>query len=189
MDVSGVFAWCNLHGLLKIILLALSRKLFLKYVGVRHGNRCRFVNMKPNTFGSEPYLITLGDHVTVASGVKFITHDGGVWVLREKHPRIDVFKPIVIGSNVFIGLNSIILPGANVGGDCVIGAGSVVSGTLPGNAVYAGVPARKIRDLADYERDMVGIGLETKGLPYRQKRKIILHHMLRKGTTGGRGSR
>lgn len=34
-------------------------------------------------FGSEPYMITIGNHVRITNGVRFVTHDGGVWVLRN----------------------------------------------------------------------------------------------------------
>ena len=36
-------------------------------------------------FGSEPYLVTLGNHVRINDGVKLITHDGGYWVLRSEY--------------------------------------------------------------------------------------------------------
>src|SRR3954454_364631 len=82
-------------------------------IGVVVGTGSRLIDCDRRTFGSEPYLVTIGDHVTVTSGVRFITHDGGVWVLREKHPDIDFIAPISIGSNVFIGLDALILPGVS----------------------------------------------------------------------------
>jgi len=63
-------------------------------------------------FGSEPYLVRLGDHVSITAGVKFISHDGGVWVFRDRFPELDVFGPITVGSNVFIGINALIMPGS-----------------------------------------------------------------------------
>jgi acetyltransferase-like isoleucine patch superfamily enzyme len=159
--------------IIKTLLFLVSKPLFLKYIGLNYGERCRFINLKPSTFGSEPYLVTLGSHVTVASGVKFITHDGGVWVFRDKYPRIDVISPIVVGSNVFIGLNCILMPGVYIGDNSVIGAGSVVTGSLLGNAVYAGVPARKIRNLEEYENLIKIKGKDTKGLSYTRKKEFI----------------
>lgn len=55
-----------------------------------------------------------------------------------------------IGSNVFIGLNSIVLSGAHIGDNVIIGAGSVVSGEVYADSVYAGNPARKIMTIEDY---------------------------------------
>ena len=54
---------------------------FWRSKGMVIGDRCEIYSSA--SFGSEPYLISLGDHVRVNSGVTFVTHDGGVWVLRE----------------------------------------------------------------------------------------------------------
>ena len=56
----------------------------------------------------------------------------------------------IIGSNVFIGLNSIVLSGAHIGDNVIIGAGSVVSGEVSSDSVYAGNPAKKIMAIQDY---------------------------------------
>jgi acetyltransferase-like isoleucine patch superfamily enzyme len=55
--------------------------------------------------------------------------------------------PISIGQNVFIGTRAVILKGSNIGDNSVIGAGSVVSGTIPPNVIAAGNPCRVIRTL------------------------------------------
>lgn len=52
---------------------------------------------------------------------------------------------IIIGKNVWIGANATILPGCHIGDNSVIGAGSVVTKSVPANEVWVGVPARKIR--------------------------------------------
>lgn len=74
------------------------------------------------SFGSEPYLITIGNNVRITSGCRFITHDGGVWVLRnlKKLENGDLFGKITIGNNVHIGINSIIMPNVSIGDNCVI---------------------------------------------------------------------
>lgn len=52
-----------------------------------------------------------------------------------------------IGNNVWIGANSVILDGVNIGDNSIIGAGSVVTKNVPSNMIYAGVPAKKIKDI------------------------------------------
>lgn len=139
-------------------------------LGVRMGEGCRLYECD---FGSEPYLITLGHHVTVTSGVQFITHDGGVWVFREEFPDMDVFAPIHVGNNVFIGLRAVIMPGVVIGDNCVIGAGSLVMGVIPSDSIVAGVPARVIRTLAEYREKTLKGAVHIRGLPPEQKRKLL----------------
>jgi acetyltransferase-like isoleucine patch superfamily enzyme len=57
------------------------------------------------------------------------------------------FLPVVIEQNVFVGTRSIICKGVRIGKNSVIGAGSVVTNSVPENCVYAGSPARFIRSL------------------------------------------
>jgi len=57
------------------------------------------------------------------------------------------YEPVVLGDNVWIGLNTILLPGASVGENSVIGAGSVVTRPIPPDCVAAGNQARVIRRL------------------------------------------
>ncbi|HMO12755.1 MAG TPA: acyltransferase [Pirellulaceae bacterium] len=56
-------------------------------------------------------------------------------------------KPVSIGNNVWIGANVTILKGVSIGENSVIGAMSLVTGDVPPNSIFAGNPAKKIRDL------------------------------------------
>ncbi|WOE30885.1 MULTISPECIES: acyltransferase [unclassified Acinetobacter] len=117
--------------------------------GVVVGERCRIYI---RTWGSEPFLIRLGDDVTVTSGVKFITHDGSTCLIKDQQGRrYQRFAPICVGSHVFIGVNSIIMPGVTIGSYVVIGAGSVVTKDIPDHTVAIGVPAKVVSSFADYE--------------------------------------
>jgi acetyltransferase-like isoleucine patch superfamily enzyme len=125
---------------------------YARAIGVRVGERCRFIGVTASTFGSEPYLVSLGDHVTITSGVRFITHDGGVWVFRDEYPEIDVVAPIKVGNNVFIGINAIILPGVTIGNNCVIGANSVVTRDILPDSIAAGTPAKVVSNIEVYKQ-------------------------------------
>lgn len=107
------------------------------------------------TFGSEPYLVRIGKHVTIASHVSFITHDGGTWVFRDQPSYRNVIKygRIVIHDNCFIGAGTMILPGISIGPNAVVAAGSVVTKSIPPNSVAAGVPARVLRTVEEYAND------------------------------------
>lgn len=141
--------------------------------GVTIGRDCRLL-CRLGTFGGEPYLVSLGDHVTITFGVRFITHDGGVWVFRSKHPNIDVIDSIRIGNNVFIGINSIILPGVTIGDNCVIGAGSVVTKDVEAGSVVAGVPARRIKSLEEYWKSVEAKAVYIRHLPDDEKRRVLM---------------
>lgn len=123
--------------------------LYGKHYGVLFGERVRIMG-EPD-FGSEPYLIKIGSDVTLSGNVTFVTHDGGVGLFRDKYPGINVYGEIFIGNRVFIGVNSIILPGVTIGDNVVIGAGSVVTRDIPSNVVAAGVPARIIKSIDEYK--------------------------------------
>ena len=105
--------------------------------------------------GSEPYLIKIGNHVAIAAGVSFITHDGGCFIFREEHPDLHVFGKIEIKDNSMIGMNSIILPNVTIGPNSVVGAGSVVSEDVPPNTVVGGVPAKIICPVSDYKEKCI----------------------------------
>ena len=103
-------------------------------------------------FGSEPYLIEIGNYVRITSGVKFCTHDGGMWVLRHNGmlENADYFGRIKIEDNVHIGWDSIIMPGVTIGKNTVIGVGSIVTKDIPPNSVAVGSPARVIKSIDEY---------------------------------------
>lgn len=145
--------------------------------GVSIGEYCRIMDRRLGLFGGEPYLIEIGDNVTIAEDVKFITHDGGVGVLRHRHPGINVFGRIKIHDNCFIGVNSIIMPGVIVGDNSVIGAGSVVTKNVPENSVVAGVPARKICDIEEYENKTLNHCVYIEESSRQDKKKIVLDYL------------
>lgn len=162
-------------GLVKKIMYRVAYRLRLlkpevigRRMGAKIGDNGRILADPFSLFGSEPYLITIGDHVEITNGCRFITHDGSVWVMRENEEssNIDFLAPIRIGNNVFIGMDSIILPGVSVGNNVVVGAGSVVAKDIPSNTVCAGCPARAIRSYEDYANRMVSseFSFLTKGM-------------------------
>ncbi len=146
---------------------------YRKRTEVTIGNGCRIMDRRLGLFGSESYLVEIGDKVTIAEGVRFITHDGGVGVLRRKHPGVNVFGKIQIQDNCFIGVNCIIMPGVCIGRDSVIGAGAVVTRNVERGTVVAGVPAKKICSIEDYEDKVLKhcVYLETQS-PL-DKKKIV----------------
>lgn len=96
--------------------------------------------------GNWPWLITVGDNVTLATGVKLLAHDAST-AKAGVHTKIGIVQ---IGNNVFVGANSIVLPNVRIGDNVIIGAGSVISKDVPSNSVYAGNPAHLICTFSEY---------------------------------------
>ena len=95
---------------------------------------------------SHCWLIEIGDNVTLAPRVHILCHDAST------KPFLNYTKigRVSIGNNVFIGAESVVLPGVTIGDNVIIGANSTVTHDIPDNMVYAGVPATKICTLEEY---------------------------------------
>jgi acetyltransferase-like isoleucine patch superfamily enzyme len=121
---------------------------YFRKQGAKIGEGC-VISVK--SLGSEPYLVSLGDHVWISKGVIFHTHDGGAWVMRDKkNPFLAVYGPIVIEDNCLIGVGVQLLPNIRIGKNSIIGAGSVVISSIPPNSIVMGVPARPISSFSKY---------------------------------------
>jgi acetyltransferase-like isoleucine patch superfamily enzyme len=142
---------------------------YVRYLGVKIGSNVHFYSLKPGMFSTEPWLITIGNNVHITSGCQFVTHDGGTLVLRKYEPSLELTAPIVVGNDVYLGMNTIVLPGVTIGDNVVVVAGSVVSKSLPSGAVYAGVPARRIKSIEEYLESVKQRSLGFGHLPAKEK--------------------
>lgn len=118
---------------------------YAKAHGFTHGANFQYNTGYPID-GNWPWLISVGDNVTLASGVKLLAHDAST-TKTGVHTKIGIVQ---IGSNVFIGANAIVLPNVRIGDNVIIGAGSVVTRDVPSNSVYAGNPARLVCTFDEY---------------------------------------
>jgi acetyltransferase-like isoleucine patch superfamily enzyme len=143
--------------------------------GMKIGDKCQINNVN---FSTEPYLIEIGDHVAIAAGTDFITHDGAIWCFRDELKNADVFGTIRIGNNVFIGNNCTILPNTTVGDNCIIGAGSTVRGRFPENSVIVGNPAKVVLSMNMQKLFYLQNPnlLSVRNLNHREKTKTIKKH-------------
>lgn len=89
-------------------------------------------------------IIGDGTSVTANCGIFDIVHPYENITINPRIARI-LSKPIVIGKDCMIGMNSVILPGTHLGNHCVVGANSTVSGEYPDNCVIAGSPAKVLK--------------------------------------------
>lgn len=128
-----------------------KRANYLKKINYFHrqGDGCYF---QPYNFGTEPQLIEFGNNVAIASGVRFVNHDIVSFVFNNLYKKNYPTKvnTISIGSNVFIGCNTIVLPGVHIGNNVIIGGGSVITHDIPDGVVAAGVPCKEIGSFEEY---------------------------------------
>ena len=95
---------------------------------------------------SHCWLITIGDNVTMAPRVHILCHDASTKTFLN-YTKIG---RVTIGDNVFIGAESVVLPGVTIGSNVIIGANSTVTHDVPDVVVVAGSPARVICTLEEY---------------------------------------
>ena len=136
-------------------------------------------------WGTEPWIITLGNNVHITAGVKFITHDGGTLLYRHLIPDLEITKPIKIGNNVYIGNNVILLPGVTVGNNVIIGAGAIVSKDIPDNSVAVGVPAKVIKTADEYFQKIQRESLHLGNLKGEEKDRALMKYYGYTGTSKG----
>jgi acetyltransferase-like isoleucine patch superfamily enzyme len=102
---------------------------------------------------------SIGNYIQADNGIIFgsnIRFGPNVVIVSANHDLDDYDKhvktsPIKVGSNVWIGANSVILPGVTIGDNVVIGAGSIVKDDIPDNSIAAGNPCRVIKEKPPYQ--------------------------------------
>lgn len=123
---------------------------YARAIGVRVQGKLKIYGSSYHMFGSEPFLITLGDNVYISVGAQFVCHDGSTLPFRRLIPDLELADRISVGNNVFIGMGALIMMGVRIGNDCVVGARSVVTKDVPDGQIVAGVPARVVTTTAEF---------------------------------------
>ncbi|MET0392115.1 MAG: sugar O-acetyltransferase [Chitinophagaceae bacterium] len=100
---------------------------------------CIILDEAPVRFGND---VLLAPNVSIYT-VNHALHPG------RRRAALEYARPVTIGNNVWIGGNSVILPGVTIGDNTVIGAGSVVTKNIPANVVAAGNPCKVLRAITD----------------------------------------
>lgn len=141
-----------------------------RYLGVKIGVNC---SIRTKEFGSEPYLIEIGDRTEIASRVRFYNH-GAAWMLRRIDSNADFFGKIFIGNDVYIGENVLIMPGVTINNNVIIAAGSVVTKSVLENSIVGGNPAKVIGETSKFVEKHIKYNVSTKKMSYQEKKKHLL---------------
>lgn len=102
------------------------------------GNNCGFSGTVIGAFTS----IKIGDNVRCGANTLITDSD---W--HPDDPRVGLSKPVIIGNNVWLGINVVVLKGVEIGDNTVIGANSLVTKNIPANVIAAGNPCKEITKL------------------------------------------
>lgn len=128
-----------------------------------YGMNVKTVNIKPRCFfgnnnisiGENSFInygnffdtdVSVGNNCSIGYNSVFasVSHEIGESGKRAGSPYV---KPIIIGNGTWIGANATVLPGVTIGEGCIIASGAVVTENCLPNGLYAGVPARRVKEL------------------------------------------
>lgn len=93
-----------------------------------------------------PDFVDIGDNFISAPGSIILAHDASLFLFTKKY-RI---QKTIIGDNVFLGANSVILAGVQIGDNVIIGAGAIVTKNVHNNSVMGGNPAKYLCSVDEY---------------------------------------
>ena len=100
----------------------------------------------PNTYIQASNGIVFGSNIETGPGTRIISSNHDLNNYSQKVAS----QPIIIGNNVWIGANTVILPEVHIGNNVVIGAGSVVTKNIPSNCIAFGNPCKVIKSKEAY---------------------------------------
>lgn len=107
----------------------------------------------PNVYIQANNGLIIGNNVGFGTGSKVISANHS----HTNHSEHSKSSPIIIGNNVFIGANSVLLPGVKIGNNVIIGAGSIVCKDICSNAIAVGNPCKVVKENAPYQESIIEI--------------------------------
>lgn len=143
---------------------------YARHMGVSVGKNCL---ISTKNFGTEPYLISIGNNVQITHGVSIHCHGGGN-IIRKFISDYDAFGKVVIKDWAYIGAYSQIMPGVTIGEGAIVAAGSIVTKSVPDFTIVGGNPARRIGNVEDYVNRNSKYNVHTKGLSFEEKKRVLL---------------
>lgn len=160
-----------------------SQKSKIKYLrkqGCKIGKSTRLL-CNTSAFGTEPYLVEVGEDCLFSTNVNLFTHDGGIKVLNSLNyfegRNVDKIDRIIIGNNCFLGSGCKILPGVQIGDNVIVGSGAIVTKNVPSNSVVAGIPAKIICTIQEYYEKNIDRFYDTTNMNLEQKKDFLIKNV------------
>lgn len=119
---------------------------FRNVKNIKIGNRS-FPGWGPGCYIQGKNGIIIGNNCRFAPNIGIISANHN----QNDYDKWDKTDPIIIGDNVWVGMNSIIMPGVNIGSNVIIGAGSIVTKNIPSNSIAVGNPCKVIKEKDTYQ--------------------------------------
>ncbi len=104
------------------------------------------------SLSSEPYLVEIGDSVSIAYGVDLMTHDGASVIFRDELPHLRFFGKVIIEDNCFIGAHATISAGVRIGKNSIIGPYATVINDVKPGSIMIGNPAIRVSTVEKYKQ-------------------------------------
>ena len=145
---------------------------YLRKKGIKIGDGTKTAS---NIRTSEPYLIEIGNNVTLSHDVDFVTHDNSVCKIYGVYN--DIYGRIKIGDNCFIGAHSVIMYGVTIADNVIVASGSVVTkSVMESNVIVAGCPAKIIGKWDAFKEKTENKVMKLGDKSYEEKKSFILSH-------------
>lgn len=164
--VSGIFG--SFYNKVSVSKYMKSKTKNLRRSGIKIDGTPKYIAPDVYFDSSCPSNICLGDNITISKQVCFLTHDYSITTALasigrrirrgDREKEIYFNKKIEIGSDCFIGIRALILPGTKIGDNSIIGGGCVVKGNIPENSIVIGNPAKIIGSTTDFANKHIEIG-------------------------------
>lgn len=131
------------------------RPKLLRKMGCKVGNEC-FIGDYVRIDTSHADMITIEDHVSIASGTRLLCHqrDFSNYYVGDDYMDLGyIVKPIVLKKGCLVGMESFVMPGVTIGEGAIVGAGSLVTKDIPAWTIAAGRPAKVLKEIPKRETE------------------------------------
>lgn len=143
----------KLLSLLINLIFIKPRILYLKSKGIKIGHST-FISPKAYIDAHKGAKVIIGENCYITRNVIILNHTdtkrGGPLGIWESKGGKRLYGDVIIGNNVFIGVNSVVMPGVKIGDNVIVGALSLVNKDIPEGKIVTGIPAKIVGNTSEH---------------------------------------